>query len=165
MEQTLSEKLDSIFSFQPSVSSVEQRIEEYSDKTSVIEAIAKTEIRTLQDAEYIREKLKSMIDVGEGALLILKAEMKLGAPASKAESFSYVFRELAVAIEKLQNLNKVLLDVENMANPVSFQQQNNFLVMDSKKALDLIRKAAADAKDKSEMNEIGTDFDLRENVE
>ena len=164
-QDSLAQKIEDIFAFSPSSSGFENRIAEYKEKVPLIETTVKNiEIKTIEDQKYIQEKLKTIIEIGEKVLEVVSSEIKLGSPANRLEAFSYAFREVAVAIEKLQNLNKLILDIYLMQNPVNNvpQNQNNFLVMDSRAALKLIKDASNDAKKNSELNNIDVDFDIKE---
>ena len=162
MSQDLAQKLDDIFSFAPQVSSTKDRITEYVDKVEAAEIVVKSNlIRTIEDKDYIVKKLKNVIDIGEKVLGVLETEISQGAQASRVEAFAYVLREVSLSIEKLQNLNKLILDISLMNEPINPvpQTQNNILVMDSKAALELVINATKEARNNSELNGIDLDFD------
>ena len=160
----LSKNLEDIFSFNiPTSASSIEKSSSLKSAVSVVESELKTvEIKTLVDAEYIRTNLKEMVDIGKAVLETVREDIKVGSQSSRIEAFSLVLKELSVTLEKLMNLNKSLLDIDLMQNPIVPVQApvvNNNLIMDSKAMLALIREGTKLAKQDSEMNDISTEFE------
>lgn len=164
-EESIAEKVNSIFNFDQDktldTKKVVSNVLSFEDKTKQLISIPKTEIKTIEDKDYLVLVLKHMIEVGAKALEKIEQNIKIGSRVGEGEDFAAVLKSLTECVSKLVDLQLKLFDIDNIMSPPPVQPtlvQNNMFMGPNSSAdlLDMIDKI----KETSELNGIEAKFKL-----
>ncbi len=140
---------------------------------------------TLEDKEYIKFELQSLIENNKRVMMSLQAELKIGAPPRTYETYAVLSNSTVSIIKELMVLNKQLTNYqviesqENTKKELTLKSidarlkasktvqnadsitnvQNNVMMLDYKE----MSKILQEAKTKSLLNNVDATFDLRGN--
>lgn len=141
----------------------EQQVEDTSARIQEIKSDVANQKYTLEDKEYIKMELQSLIELNRSVLETLGEQCKLGAPPRMYEVFSTLSNSVATNLMDLAKLNQVITDYQvkeadeniriaamdarqkqlaNQANghPQSVNVQNNTYNFTSNEMLNMLKK-------------------------
>ena len=90
----------------------EQQVEDTSARIKEIKSDVANQKYTLEDKEYIKMELQSLIELNRSVLETLGEQCKLGAPPRMYEVFSTLSNSVATNLMDLAKLNQVITDYQ-----------------------------------------------------
>jgi len=90
----------------------EQQVEDTSNRIEEIKSGVANQKYTLEDKEYIRAELQSLIELNRSVLETLGEQCKLGAPPRMYEVFSTLSNSVATNLMDLAKLNQTITDYQ-----------------------------------------------------
>ena len=149
--------------FSGSLDDAEKRIDNFvSVKTAMVEK-AKSGTYTLEDEEYLRFELKTLIQGSRMIMDKLEKDIKIGSQPRVYEVYSALLKTTFDGLKELRELNKTVTDLEIESDKPKISQDgkvinnttNNF-VLTGKDLLNMI----SNAKKENQLNSIEAKFEL-----
>jgi len=149
--------------FSGSLDDAEKRIDNFvSVKTAMVEK-AKSGTYTLEDEEYLRFELKTLIQGSRMIMDKLERDIKIGSQPRVYEVYSALLKTTFDGLKELRELNKTVTDLEIESDKPKISQDgkvinnttNNF-VLTGKDLLSMI----SNAKQSNQLNSIEAKFEL-----
>ncbi len=169
-KESIASKIDSIFGdFGKSLDNREVTpfsavVSAFESKTNQLVNIEQTEIKTIEDEEYLRFVFKHMIMIGMAAIETLATSMKAGPSRSDGENFGSAFKSVTECVTKLAEYNFKRFDLKNMMNPpvpaVTQNVQINNFEGTSSEIMDKLDALVDNARKNSQLNNVEAKFDL-----
>lgn len=103
----------------------EQQVEESTKRISEISADVRDQKYNLEDKEYIRAELQSLIELNRKVLETLSEQCKLGAPPRMYEVFSTLSNSISTNLMNLANLDKTVTDYQVKESDEEFRERAN----------------------------------------
>ena len=168
--QDLASKIESIFNFEQTLppTTIEESVSAFENTSNQLVNIPTSEIKTIEDKEYIDGIFKTMIDSGTVAFKRITETIKVGASGKDVEGYARFFDSLSMTLERLVNYKIKIRDLELMANPEMNKPQTNIqnntfnFEGSSSELLDTVSKMVKKAKDESQMTNIEAKFNTEE---
>lgn len=108
--------------------------------------IEKSEIKTIEDKDFIDSMYRKQIEIAMRVLEIA-GEMRIGAPAQNQFAFAQINESVTNALEKFVQYKKMIHGIDLVSNPDFIQPQNTQInIFDSKTILDRIKAAKTEAE-------------------
>lgn len=164
--ENLIEKIESIFNFNQELEKVPttlvETISAFENKSNQLLDISKTEIKTIEDKEYIDTAFKTMIKCGLDGLEVITKSIKIGSSGKDLEGFARWADSVSMTLERLVNYKMKIRDIELMMNPevVKPQAVQNNIFMDGKEMSEMLKKI----KSESQLNAIVVDFKVEDSA-
>lgn len=113
----------------------------------------------LEDVEYMKFELKSLMSCGRMILDKLEEDIKIGSKVRNHEVYFMGINSLRDILKELRELNKTVVDVKmknKMTNVLANNVENNTLNIGSRELLQLIKNA----QNTSQLKEITAEFNI-----
>ena len=150
--EKIGDVLDSSFDGEEVIEDVKEIIEE---KKSLVQSKG----LTLDDAEYMKDKIQNTISGLEKILKILEGDIKIGTAPRYYEVYSTMQTAKMNSIKELREMNKIILDLKVKLNkkdgPKNLTVNYNLTSKD-------VSKMIEDAKEKNSLNKIKADFKIED---
>jgi len=135
-------------------------------KQEIIQSLEKTTEITIEDKDYLKTTLKTLIEITLGVLEDARADLKIGAAASQREAFAKLADSFLNQLKELRELNKMLFDLnvtygEPNEEIGGEKEQEKELKVTSSEMLDFFKKVQKE----SQLNEIEAKFDIQDEKE
>lgn len=158
------ENLDSMFNVSGNsitgTDELENQIEILEEEKNKLLCKSNENFETLEDKEYIQEKIKVIIETGETVLSKVSQDIKIGSNPKQIEVYAKLIDSVVNALSQLRELNKVVSDKQLLVGDFNSGDNNkevNFKLT-GKELLNMINSA----KENSQLNAVDTDFEIEE---
>lgn len=167
---SIEQKLKDIFESPIEGATTVERLENVNDKMESMELVVSSEksnIKTIEDKEYITSTLKNMINLGMAVLNTLNNDLKLGSPGHVGENFSLVYKSLTESVQRLMELNLKLYDITTLQDHSAPKEPNkvennqtNIFVGNGRDINEYLKKVLSKQKEDSELRSIDLSKEL-----
>lgn len=148
--QELKEKVESIFSESANLSGdISHQVSGLESVKNQIMTIEKTDIKTIEDKEFVEEILKQQIRLGMSVLEKAASDIKTGSPATYREAWAMINTSVSNTIKEFIAFKKMIHDLEIVHNPPPVVPQTinqNLTVLDSTDLLKYLNKVRSEAE-------------------
>lgn len=159
-------KLDDIFNLNPDDTNdfSEKKTEKQIVDTKPKKDISKVPDRlSIQDEDYIRDELKSMVEQGKDVLKTLRNDIAIGSPPRMYEVYADLMRATFENLRELRDLNSEIIKTEYKKRDggekgKSAAKTTNNLILSSSELLKMVN----DAKENNSLKEVKAEFDFED---
>ena len=128
-------------------------------KKSEIELKAKSPTALLQDQEFLRTEIRSLIMSARTVMYKVEQDIKIGTDNRKIEVYSGLIEAIGKQYTSLLELNKAIFNAQVEVGAVDIKNiGNNKISLNSEQLLDMINKAS----EGSQMNAIEATFEIED---
>lgn len=134
------------------------QISAWENKSKELLTVPTSEIKTIQDKEFMDCAFKSLVKIGLRALEKMESDLKIGSPAKDKEALAMMQEAVSVSLEKMYQYLFKLQEIEMFQTNANVPQvQNNAFInieASSSDMMDLVEKA----KENSEIRKVEAKF-------
>ena len=146
-------------SFEESVVKVENEIKAVEERKNEISEIVEGKHLTLQDQEFLRDEIKSLIETTTMVMNQLRDDLKIGSPPRLYEVFSTLANSKIAQLKELRELEKTIMNAQLFSPDIDGGNGKNKagkseITMTGSALLDLIKEA----KEKNTMDKVDAEF-------
>lgn len=162
--EELGRTIDSLVNFEDNTfEAMERKVSAFEVVKNEIMNVEVNKELEFEDAEFIEENLKSVIEIGTTVLQVGAANVRPGSHATHIQGFAAMMTSMISALKELRDFKKMVHDMKVMANPELLNPpkpmiQNNIMVND----LSSLTKLLKEAKAKSNLTSIEAKFEVEE---
>jgi len=146
--------------FKKIIKEVDRDMNLIENKKTEIELKVKSPTTLLQDQDFIRTELRSLIMSARTVMYKVEQDIKIGTDNRKIEVYAKLIEAIGKQYNSLIELNKNIFDAQVQVGAVDIKNigANNKISLSSEQLLDMINKASAT----SEMNKIEATFTIED---
>jgi len=128
-------------------------------KKSEIELKSQSPLTLLQDQEFLRIELRSLIMSARTVMYKVEQDIKIGTDNRKIEVYATLIEAIGKQYTSLLELNKTIFNAQVEVGALDIRNiGNNKISLSSEQLLDMINKA----KEQSELNKIDANFEIED---
>lgn len=149
------DKLSNEFNTPPVTESTNTEIQSFEQqKKELIER--STQIRTLEDKQYLQTEIKSLIDNSKRVLDTIQKDIKIGSPPRMAEVYAKLLSSTIEGIRELRELNQAIANMQMFRDPDEQPKASINVKMTGKDLMQMIK----DAKETSQIKAVEASFSV-----
>jgi Xaa-Pro aminopeptidase len=150
--------------FDGTLDDVENALDSFNNKKTVMVEKSKNGTYTLEDEEYLRFELKTLIQGSRVIMDKLEKDIKIGSQPRVYEVYSALLKTTIDGLKELRELNKTVTDLEiesdkpkvSAGDGKTINNTTNNVILTGKDLLTMIRSA----KEENQLNTIEARFEL-----
>lgn len=148
------DKLDNEFNTPTTIEPVKEIQSFQQQKNELIEKT--TQIKTLEDKEYLQTEVKSLIENSKRVLDTIQKDIKIGSPPRMAEVYAKLLTSTLEGLRELRELNQTIANMQMFKDPLETPKANLNISMTAKELMQMMREA----KESSQIKAVDANFSV-----